>query len=188
MRDPSVEGNSPSPIRVALNRAGWASRVLGTRTDVEWITRGTSRGTTVQAGIPPVFDSYCQYEDEQGDDEARLNQQQRVVDSLSRFGSSVWWLGYLDTGAHDVIFDDAPKVQIYLPGWNYVLIQGGATEALQWRDTLPDLMFPTDHSWLASILWDDDSTLVGGSTGLIEALARDSEIRAHRLNEEDSYR
>ena len=32
-----------------------------------------------------------------------------------------WWLGYLDTGAHDMVFNTAPKVTLYW-GWRYVLL------------------------------------------------------------------
>ena len=35
-----------------------------------------------------------------------------------------WWLGFLDTGASDVVLDDAPRVRMY-SGWNYVLAQAG---------------------------------------------------------------
>ena len=34
-----------------------------------------------------------------------------------------WWLGYLDTGAEDIVFPDAPKVTLY-SGWEYVLVAG----------------------------------------------------------------
>lgn len=35
-----------------------------------------------------------------------------------------WWLGYLDTGADDIVFPDAPKVTMHY-GWHYVLVEAG---------------------------------------------------------------
>jgi hypothetical protein len=45
-----------------------------------------------------------------------------------------WWLGYLDTGADDVVFHDAPKVTLYSE-WHYVLVQAGAEESITWRQS-----------------------------------------------------
>jgi hypothetical protein len=94
-----------------------------------------------------------------------------------------WWLGFLDTGGSDVVFDDAPRVLVY--SWAYVLVQAGPHEARIWRSdrgrwftALPELMFPADHSWLLSSLWDDAWAGVGGSTALISALLTDPELRA----------
>jgi hypothetical protein len=40
-----------------------------------------------------------------------------------------------------------------------------------WKSTeLPDLMFPEDHAWLVSTLWDDDWSSVGGFEALIADL------------------
>jgi hypothetical protein len=35
-----------------------------------------------------------------------------------------WWIGYLDTGASEIVFWDAPKVTLY-GGWHYVMIRAG---------------------------------------------------------------
>ena len=95
-----------------------------------------------------------------------------------------WWLGFLDTGASDVVFDDALRVRVY-SGWNYVLVQAGPHEARTWRiderrwfTALPELMFPADRSWLVSSLWDDAWAGVGGSAELICALLIEPELRA----------
>lgn len=85
-----------------------------------------------------------------------------------------WWLGYLDTGASDVVFPYAPRTIMY-SGWGYVLVEAGPEEASTWRDAdfkgaLPDLMFSRDPSWLFSTLWDDDWTSVGGSELLVSSL------------------
>jgi hypothetical protein len=39
-----------------------------------------------------------------------------------------WWLGYLETGASDVVFYDAPKVKLYW-SWDYVLVGAGPEQA-----------------------------------------------------------
>ena len=61
-----------------------------------------------------------------------------------------WWLGYLDTGGHDIVFDTAPQVTLYWD-WSYVLVEAGPEQALTWRTghirggllgALPDLFFP----------------------------------------------
>jgi hypothetical protein len=95
-----------------------------------------------------------------------------------------WCLGYLDTGASDVVFADAPMVTLYAD-WRYVLVSAGQEQAARWRSTdpgkgcLPDLMFPADRSWLVSTLWDDDWTCVGGSEQLIAELLSHPDLRAH---------
>jgi hypothetical protein len=43
-----------------------------------------------------------------------------------------WWLGYLDTGADDIVFPGAPKVTLYY-GWRYVLVEAGPEQAATWR-------------------------------------------------------
>lgn len=80
-----------------------------------------------------------------------------------------WWLGFLETGASDVVLDEAPRVHVY-SNWPYVLVQAGPQEARNWRSdegrwhtALPELMFPADRSWLLSSLWDDAWAGVGGS-------------------------
>lgn len=94
------------------------------------------------------------------------------------------WLGFLDTGASDVVLNDAPRARAY-HGWNYVLVQAGPHEARTWRSdegrwftALPELMFPADHSWLLSSLWDDAWACVGGSADLISALLIAPDLRA----------
>lgn len=43
-----------------------------------------------------------------------------------------WWLGFLDTGAHDTVFRQVPMVRLYW-GWQYVLVEAGPDQALAWR-------------------------------------------------------
>src|SRR2546427_12500085 len=108
----------------------------------------------------------------------------RPTASVSRHMNALWstsspstplpspgWLGYLDTGAHDIVFPLAPKLSLYW-GWPYLLVEAGPEQALTWRTghmrggesgSLPDLFFPADHSWLVSALCDDTWTHTGGT-------------------------
>jgi hypothetical protein len=151
---------------------------LGTAEDVDWITEATTVGRTITSAIPPTFDAYATIvlpvrgQGQKRRDDALLS----VLRKHSTGGS--WWLGYLDTGADEVVFPDAPRVILYA-GWPYVLVQAGPEQAVVWRSArpgsfwsghLPNLMFPTDRSWLISTLWDDDWTCVGGTVALVESL------------------
>jgi hypothetical protein len=106
-----------------------------------------------------------------------------------------WWLGYLETGASDVVFSDVERVMLYAD-WGYVLIEAGPVQAATWRDDdqwkgrLPDLMFPADRSWLLSTLWDDFWSSLGGPQTLVDAFLRDSNLgnrtRAVSVSTEDA--
>lgn len=45
-------------------------------------------------------------------------------------------------------------------------------------------MFPADHSWLFSTLWDDDWTYIGGSRELVDAFLAHPHLR-DRVREVD---
>jgi hypothetical protein len=181
-------------MHVAKDGRWWR---IGTAAEVDWIASGTNVGRTITAAIPPVFDAYATFfdayalahlEEDQAWSVAR--QEQAVVDQLVGVsGEQSWWLGYLDTGAHDVVFPRAPRVSLY-SDWSYVLVEAGVEQALSWRvgdmrsqyARLPDLFFPADRSWLVSALWDDTWTCVGGPEVLIAALEADPAVRARRLS------
>jgi hypothetical protein len=161
---------------------------LGTAADVAWITAGTTVDTTITSAIPAVFDAYAtillpeDLNNQERHDEAVLS----VLPAHSSAGR-LWWLGYLDTGADDVVFPDAARVSLY-SGWPYVLVLAGPEQAATWRrwdggasfwsGRLPNLMFPADRSWLISTLWDDDWTCVGGPAALVEDLLRHPDLRS----------
>jgi hypothetical protein len=105
---------------------------IGTAAEVAWIVNGTSTGRTITAAIPPVFEAYATvvlpYAGEgQG-------QHDRAVLALlsEQSAGQPWWLGYLDTGADDVVFPGAPMVTLY-SGWHYVLVEAGPEQAATWR-------------------------------------------------------
>jgi hypothetical protein len=93
-----------------------------------------------------------------------------------------WWLGYLQKSDHtDVVFAEASRTEVYARGWQYVLIEAGPDQATRWRrdefeGVLPDLIFPADHSWLVSRLWDDDWRCVGGPSALVDDLRADAAL------------
>ena len=149
---------------------------IGTDAEVAWIANGTSIGRTITAAIPPVFEAYATVVLTDGT-EALAQQDQAVLRLLSEQSEHLrWWLGYLDTGADDIVFPDAPKVTLY-SGWHYVLVEAGPEQAATWRQdgdwsfwkgASPNLMFPADRSWLVSTLWDDDWTCIGGPGELVD--------------------
>lgn len=172
-----------SVSRVIRDGRSWR---VGTVAEVAWIQAATSTGVTITSAVPPVFDDYATVvlpetrEEQQAHDRA-------VVALLSRQSPArAWWIGYLDTGSADVVFPDAPRVTMYA-NWSYVLVEAGPEQAANWRcddfwswrsTRLPDLIFPADHSWLVSTLWDDDWTCVGGPVSLVDGFLNDPDLRA----------
>jgi hypothetical protein len=170
---------------------------IGGDAEIAWIRENTTAGLTITSGIPPVFEAYATLElPPRGHHGATsLGHQHRhdagVLAVLSEHAAAQpWWLGYLETGVSDVVFDAAPKVAMYVDWW-YVLVEAGAEQAGVWREdqgfgkgVLPDLMFPADRSWLVSTLWDDDWTCIGGSRGLVDAFLTHPDLR-HRAREVD---
>jgi hypothetical protein len=203
---------------VTRTRDGIAWRI-GTATDVDWISSGTAHvGRAIASAIPPVFAAYATVvlptpEDwldapaqevewvgyiKEWEQTARPRHDRALLNVLvDQSVDQPWWLGYLDTGADDIVFPDVPKVTLY-SDWRYVLVEAGPQQAATWRQSdartfwkgaLPNLMFPADRSWLVSTLWDDDWTSVGGAEELISALLSDPLLgaRSRRVNiEEDA--
>jgi hypothetical protein len=170
-------------VRVARDGSTWR---IGTDADVAWITDGTSTGRTITSAIPPVFEAYTTVvlpERGEGQDAHDL----AVLGLLSeQSADELWWLGYLDTGADDIVFPGAPMVTLY-SGWRYVLVEAGPEQAATWRQhelpsfwkgALPNVMFPADRSWLVSTLWDDDWTCIGGPAELVDTFVRHPRLQA----------
>lgn len=152
---------------------------VGTPSDIAWLVNRPV-GTTIATAMPLVFQAYATLlpPDEEVTEPAH---EQAVIDVLvAHTAPQPWWLGYLDTGADDVVFPDVPRVALYFD-WPYVLVEGGPAEALRWRrghmrsgdGHLPDLFFPFDRSWLVTALWDDSWSCIGGRQTLIDALLRE---------------
>ena len=188
-----MRGDRESGVWKSKDGCAWR---IGSAAEVAWIEEGTVSGLAITSAIPPVFDAYATMElpGVDGDDPVSWRDDQDRHDAAvlavlgERGGAQPWWLGYLDTGATDVVFDTAPRVRLYAD-WSYVLIEAGLDQAAVWRKdrvkgVLPDLMFPTDRSWLFSTLWDDDWTCFGGSRELVEAFLAHPDLRA-RVREVD---
>jgi hypothetical protein len=160
---------------------------VGAAEDVRWIAKGTRTGLAITSAVPPVFDAYATLvvRDEDEDRAEQLELLLRLLGEQS--GEQSWWLGYLETGADDVVFPEAPRVTLYA-GWDYVLVEAGPDEAARWRQDLrswrapgPDLVFPADRSWLLSWLWDDDWRCLGGPSGLIERVVSEPLLQGRRV-------
>jgi hypothetical protein len=177
----------PSGPRVPRHGQEWR---LGSGDDIAWISSGTSASTSITAAIPPNFASYCTLELPQTGYDELAAHDQAVLDLLTdQTEEQPWWLGYLDTGASDVVFPYAPRTTAYY-GWDYLLVEAGPEQASSWRQAnpfkgaLPDLMFPADRSWLLSTMWDDDWTSIGGSEQLVRSFLNDPDLgpRTRRVN------
>lgn len=157
---------------------------LGTDADVRWIADSTSTGLTITSAIPPVFADYATIVVPEPNDDLPVVRHLRDHSRKQK-----WWLGFLETGASSSVFPEAPRVQLYA-NWNYVLVLASPDEAMIWRDDRPmqfhgrgpDLIFPTDRSWLLSWLWDDDWYCVGGSNDLIDSFVARQELEVRRVS------
>lgn len=74
-------------------------------------------------------------------------------------------------------------------GWRYVLVQAGPAEAVRWRHDPaswrapgPDLVFPADHTWLLSWLWDDDWRCLGGPAALVDRFLDQPQLQVRRID------
>lgn len=175
--------NSGKPKAVGRDGRNWP---LGDGETAAWITRNTAVGVAITSAIPPMFDSYAtitglpSYSTPHG----LPSPEQRLVHVLRQYGEASWWLGYLANGVDDTVFPGARTMTLYY-GWKYVLVQAGPDQALEWRDSLPDLLFPTDRTWLHSTMWDDDWACLGGPGELVDQLASDPQIELRRVSTDD---
>jgi hypothetical protein len=163
--------------------------------DAGWVDENESP-VAFGCTLPRVFEAYATLELEGSGNgeafdyiasEAHDDSVLRVL--RERTAGQPWWLGYLETGSSNVVFDDAPRTDLYA-GWGYVLVEAGPDQAkawrgLDWKGYLPDLIFPADRSWLVTTLWDDDWTCIGGTRELVDAFKVDPELGA-RLHEVDA--
>lgn len=178
-----VGGAATPPVTCAKDGQDW---VIGGAADVEWIERFTRSGLEITSAIPPVFEAYATIvvpEDPHDQPDDYL----LILDVVGgRPPDQPWWLGFLDTGAADVVFPDAPRVTLYA-GWSYVLVQAGKDQASRWRKDWPnwrrgpDLIFPLDRSWLLSWLWDDDWLCFGGPARLLDDLLKEQRLEVRRV-------
>lgn len=169
------------PGRVLRDGVWW---LVGTAAEVEWIHAGTTPGLSITAAIPPVFSAYATVVVPDGAEERAAHARALLAVLSDQSAGEPWWLGYLETGAADVVFPQVPRISLYAR-WPYVLVQAGPAQAATWRSgewpsprcALPDLMFPRDRTWLVSTLWDDDWTCLGGPSALVERVLHHPALR-----------
>jgi hypothetical protein len=174
---------------VEVTKDGQSWRV-GTADDVDWLIGQTTLGLTITTAIPPIFEAYATFYP--ADWDGFEAQERAVVEELiAHTPDQPWWLGYLETGAHDIVFPEVPRVSLYWQ-WPYVLVEAGPDQALSWRTghmrgdgALPDLFFPADRSWLVSALWDDTWTDIGASAAVITALQSNPLVNARQVRPDE---
>ena len=186
-RDPQDATTPMEPVDLSKDGRTWR---IGTAGDVAWLAGRTTQGLSVTTAIPPVFEAYGTFHPPAG---VGFDAHERaVIDELvACTPDQPWWLGFLDTGAHDVVFPHAPRVSLYWD-WPYVLVQAGPEQALSWRvghmrgdGALPDLFFPADRSWLVSALWDDTWADIGASGAVLAALRRNPLVNARLVGPDE---
>src|SRR3712207_3314738 len=117
---------------------------IGTLADVGPLAGYTDMSHTIAAAIPLVFEAYATFHRSDGAD-AHAHERAVVETLVANTAAQPWWLGFLETGAHDVVFPHAPRTVLYWD-WPYVLVEAGPEQALTWREghmrgdgSLPDL-------------------------------------------------
>jgi hypothetical protein len=115
-------------------RDGRAWRIGG-GAEVSWIQDGTSVTKAITSAIPPVFDAFATVELPEIWREEQDRHDAAVIELLLRHTvAQPWGLGYLDTGADEVVFPDAPRTTLY-EDWKYVLVEAGPRHAASWRNS-----------------------------------------------------
>ena len=163
-----------------FNRDGRTWRV-GTATEVAWLA-GRPAGRSVATSMPLKFEAYATLYVARDEVPVKAHERAIVTALAAHTAPQPWWLGYLETGAHDVVVPQARRVTLYFD-WQYVLVEGGPDGALRWRyghmrdgeGHLPDLFFPFDRSWFVTALWDE----------LIDALAQEPLAGLRRVSPTD---
>jgi hypothetical protein len=110
----------PAPATCVRDGRAWR---IGGGAEASWIQDGTSVTKAITSAIPRVFDAYATVALPEDWWEEQDRHDAAVIELLTRHtGSQPWWLGYLDTGADDVVFADVPRTTLYAD-WKYVLVE-----------------------------------------------------------------
>ena len=121
---------------------------IGGQEDVRWIQEDITRDVKITGAIPAVFDAYAAIAlcTETFAERTPTNPDSAVLEVLrAHTHPQPWWLGYLDTGASTVVFDDAPRVKLYWD-WGYVLVHAGPEQAAAWHRELGSITYPRSPS------------------------------------------
>ena len=104
--EPSVRGI----VHERLGRKDGQTWRMGTPAEIEWIQANTRVGRTIASAVPPIFDAYATVVIPEDAAVRRASESTLLRLLAEQSPDQPWWLGYLDTGAHDVVFDHAAKV------------------------------------------------------------------------------
>jgi len=94
-------------VRLAREGSTWR---IGTEAQVAWIANSTSTGRTITAAIPPGFEAYATVILPYGGHGQDTHDRAVLALLSEQSPGQRWWLGYLDTGADDIVFPGAPMV------------------------------------------------------------------------------
>jgi hypothetical protein len=112
-------------VRLAREGSTWP---IGTDAEVAWIANSTSPDRTITAAIPPGFEAYATVVLPYGGHGQDTHDRAVLALLSEQSPGQRWWLGYLDTGADDIVFPGAPMVNLY-EGWHYMLVEAGPEQA-----------------------------------------------------------
>jgi hypothetical protein len=175
---------------------------LGVAEDVRWINAGTGEvaGNGIGINIPRLYEAYWTIDvpnsaEREPSDEQALQLDTAVIDIFAAHTEpQPWWLGFLARGpSSNLVFADAPQLTVINGG--HVVIQAGPGQALAWRDEdgwlhgfLPDVIFPSDRSWLSVTNWDDYWMSVGGPALMLQSFLEHPLLRGyvHQVDYDDS--
>lgn len=93
---------------------------IGAEDQVAWVNAGVTGGLSITAAVPPVFAAYATLAfpvDLELDRDDMRPAEDRFDDAVLSVLSThtkpqPWWLGFLESGASDVVLDDAPRVHV----------------------------------------------------------------------------
>jgi hypothetical protein len=105
------------------------------------------------------------------------------------------WEGWGWVETSSISAERSSGAMLHLPDRDYLLLDGPLHAALQLGDWYgpeafaaqsPNLFWPADRTWCVASEIDFDSTLIGGSTELVEAILRAPELDAWSVQPDDS--
>ena len=137
--------------------------------DIAWLRQEGAAFGTLRYAIPASFEAYGVLDlprDIRPVEEALLG-------TMSTDPAEPLVAGWIDRGPWPA---PAGTEHVLYSGWKYRLrrlktreLTGLPTEGI---GSFPDLLFPPNHSWLVSLLWDDSWRSIGASQALADLLSK----------------
>jgi hypothetical protein len=91
-----------------------------------------------------------------------------------------------DPAGHRFSAQELSQPRLRLPHRDYVVLAGGVRDALRICPQSPNLIWPADQAWCVASEIDFDSTLVGGPSGLVDAILQTPQLDAWPVEPDDS--